>query len=240
MHKNIAEAISNIMAGLDGLTNDSKNNFANYKYVSIDAYYKGTRQLLIEHGLIIIPDELDSALSPDGKTLKVTYNFILAHKSGEEWDSKIRRSVYLPYTGAQSCGSALSYAEKFILRTLFKLPTGEESDIEADAPRKPMTDADAGKPVSRGQETKPIDYGYSGPPYRVFRGKEVQNSLTEIKAWGMFVKTSTKSNPDSFTANQQEWQRIMDEIEDHATISPKAKSNLQKAMNEIKEIADAD
>lgn len=238
MHKNIANAINKVMLGLDGLTNDSKNNFANYKYVSIDAYYKGTRDLLIENGLIIIPDEIDSALSPDGKTLKVTYAFIIAHSSGEEWDTRIKRSVYIPYTGAQACGSALSYAEKFILRTLFKLPTGEESDIEADLPRKPISDADAGATVTRGQETKEIDYAYSGAPYRFFRNKALQQSFTEVNSWVVFVSGAVSRNAKEFEANKKEWERIRRDVEDMSELSEKVRSNVLAKLDKIKEASD--
>ena len=126
--------LAKVQANVKTMGFDSNNAFAKYKYVSIDKYYDVVRPLLVDAGLMIIPDEEESDISDDRKVYKTRIKFTILHESGEYWDFPIRRTVILPFTGAQSCGSALSYAEKFCMRTLFKMTTGEE-DADALAPQ---------------------------------------------------------------------------------------------------------
>jgi hypothetical protein len=132
--KSVASALAKVQANVKTMGFDSNNAFAKYKYVSIDKYYDVVRPLLVDAGLMIIPDEEESDISDDRKVYKTRIKFTILHESGEYWDFPIRRTVILPFTGAQSCGSALSYAEKFCMRTLFKMTTGEE-DADALAPQ---------------------------------------------------------------------------------------------------------
>lgn len=132
--KVIANALAEVQSKIKTIGFDSNNEFAKYKYVSIDKYYEVVRPLLVDAGIMIIPDEEDSSVSEDRKLYKTRIRFTILHKDGAYWDFPIRRTVILPYTGAQSCGSALSYAEKFCMRTLFKMTTGEE-DADALAPQ---------------------------------------------------------------------------------------------------------
>ena len=132
--KSVASALAKVQANVKTMGFDSNNAFAKYKYVSIDKYYDVVRPLLVDAGLMIIPDEEESDISDDRKVYKTRIKFTILPESGEYWDFPIRRTVILPFTGAQSCGSALSYAEKFCMRTLFKMTTGEE-DADALAPQ---------------------------------------------------------------------------------------------------------
>lgn len=133
--KVVANALAKVQSSVKTMGFDSNNEFAKYKYVSIDKYYDVVRPLLVDAGLMIIPDEEESSVSEDRKLYKTRIKFTILHESGEYWDFPIRRTVILPFTGAQSCGSALSYAEKFCMRTLFKMTTGEE-DADALAPQE--------------------------------------------------------------------------------------------------------
>jgi len=79
---------------------------------------------------MIIPDELESSLSEDRKLYRAVYQFTIMHKDGAVWNFPIRRSITLPFTGAQSAGSALSYVEKIAMRTIFKINSGERDDAD--------------------------------------------------------------------------------------------------------------
>ena len=249
MPKSIATAITKITQSLEGLNHDSENKFASYRYVSIDEYYRATRKHLSDNGLIIIPSEEDAGLSPDGKTLKMVFSFHLAHTSGDVWDIPIRRTVYIPYTGAQSCGSAISYAEKFVMRTLFKLPTGE-NEVETDSPKKlesdaeasvttPMAnDADAFNKSKRGQEPQ-IDFSYSGAPYRFFVGKEIRQSFTDFKPWALLLETSVKRHPLAWAANQKEFDRVYQDVKDDQYMVTRVRKNVLENLDKIREIANA-
>ena len=79
---------------------------------------------------MIIPDEVENEISADRKIFKATFQFTILHKDGAVWTYPIRRTIALPFTGAQSCGSALSYAEKIAMRTIFKINSGERDDAD--------------------------------------------------------------------------------------------------------------
>lgn len=128
--KVIANALFQIQSQIGTLIYDSSNEFAKYKYVSIDKYYEKMRPLMNEAGIMIIPDELESSLSEDRKLYRAVYQFTILHKDGATWNFPIRRSITLPFTGAQSAGSALSYVEKIAMRTIFKINSGERDDAD--------------------------------------------------------------------------------------------------------------
>ncbi len=128
--KIIANALFQIQSQISTLGYDSSNDFSKYKYVSIDKYYEKMRPLMNEAGIMIIPDELESSLSEDRKLYRAVYQFTIIHKDGAVWNFPIRRSITLPFTGAQSAGSALSYVEKIAMRTIFKINSGERDDAD--------------------------------------------------------------------------------------------------------------
>ena len=128
--KVIANALFQIQSQIGTLGYDSDNEYAKYKYVSIDKYYEKMRPLMNDAGIMIIPDELESSLSDDRKLYRSVYQFTILHKDGAVWNFPIRRSITLPFTGAQSAGSALSYVEKIAMRTIFKIDSGEKDDAD--------------------------------------------------------------------------------------------------------------
>ena len=143
----IAKAIAAVQARITSLTKDSQNQTEFYKFVSIDSYYENIRPLLAEEGLILVPSEREASISST-MIYRVIFDFIVLHESGETWDFPIRRTVFLHYEGAQTAGMALSYADKFFMRTLFKIATGEpdptaakEPEVETQA-EQVKTDAD--------------------------------------------------------------------------------------------------
>ncbi len=131
--KVIANALFQIQEAIGTLGYDSNNDFANYRYVSIDKYYETIRPLMNDAGIMIIPDELESSISDDRKLYRAVYQFTVVHKDGAVWNFPIRRSITLPFTGAQSAGSALSYLEKIAMRTIFKINSGDKDSIDADS-----------------------------------------------------------------------------------------------------------
>jgi hypothetical protein len=128
--KVIANALFQIQEQVSTLGYDSDNNFANYRYVSIDKYYETIRPLMNDAGILIIPDELESSISDDRKLYRAVYQFTIVHKDGAVWNFPIRRSITLQFVGAQSSGIALSYLEKIAMRTIFKINSGERDDAD--------------------------------------------------------------------------------------------------------------
>ena len=131
--KVIANALFQIQEAVGTLGYDSDNAYAKYKYVSIDKYYDSIRPMMNDAGIMIIPDEMESSISDDRKLYRAVYQFTILHKDGAVWNFPIRRSITLPFTGAQSAGSALSYLEKIAMRTIFKINSGDKDSIDADS-----------------------------------------------------------------------------------------------------------
>ena len=245
--KVIAEAMFSVQKQVKKLTHDSKNDFQSYNYVSIDAYYEAVRPWLNQASLMIIPNEEEASISPDGKTYKVRFAFIVMHESGEVWEVPIKRTVYLQYGGAQSCGSALSYAEKFVMRTLFKIPTGEY-DPEQDQPvreveqteKTVIVDADATSKPSRGQDSV-IDYDYNDAPFRLFdKERAVLQAFTEIKPWGMMLKNRISKSPELYEANRLEIERVIRDVKVDPKLTEKARTNLLTSLENLTTMENAD
>lgn len=142
----IFDAILATQMAVPSLKKGDKNAYDNYYYVPIDDYYEQVAKLAAENGLSWTIREIDFEPLPNvGKhgSLRFTFGFSLYHKDGYMLQDVSRFTVVHPVQGAQTAGSAASYAEKLFMRTLFKVVTGEQ---DADA-----TD----QSLSRGRPEKP-------------------------------------------------------------------------------------
>ncbi len=126
-------AIQKTMAEIPYLAKEDRNAFAKYNYVSIDDYYDRVAQVAMKNGLSWVISEEECVITPDGGTACFRYTFDLFHRGegGTTYSLGLSQfSVPHPMQGAQTSGSAASYAEKLFMRTLFKVRTGE---ADADA-----------------------------------------------------------------------------------------------------------
>jgi hypothetical protein len=133
----IAKAVIGVMKAIGTLGKDNKRNDAGarYDYASIDDFIQHVRGHCADEGLFIIPNEARDAetqevTKKDGKSAvmwNARFAFTLAHESGESY-GPIYKGVSVPATGAQSAGSAQSYALKQFMRGLFLIPTGDADD----------------------------------------------------------------------------------------------------------------
>lgn len=133
----IAKAVVQVMKALGTLGKEHKRDDfgAKYEYASIDDFLEHVRGHCAEAGLAIIPDEARDAETREITTSKgkpaVMWNarfaFTLIHEQGEVY-GPIFKGVEVQHTGAQSAGSAQSYALKQLMRGLFMIPTGDADD----------------------------------------------------------------------------------------------------------------
>jgi len=124
--KEIAEALfATAKAVADNpLVKNMSNEFAKFKYVPIDGYYAAIPPLALKHGLFWRCRETE--VGGEGKTFKFQYSFDLIHEGGATVEGYDIVTIYHPAQGAQSSGSARSYADKLFMRTAFKCVTGEK------------------------------------------------------------------------------------------------------------------
>lgn len=136
----IAAAIVQVKKEVKQLGKDEENKFAKFNYVSVDKFYDVIGRLMAKAGLFIVTDETSiaaetrEAQTEQGQVKKsiwitATYELTLFHESGAEY-GPIHRTIMVQATGPQAFGSGVSYVEKYFLRSLFKVPTGEQ-DVDA-------------------------------------------------------------------------------------------------------------
>jgi hypothetical protein len=131
MPEAIAKSMTKVSAEVEGLVKDQDNNYAKYKFVSHDQIKMKVGKLMAKHGLIVVANETASEVRD--KALHCEFEFWIYHESGVDY-GPIRRTVQVPATGAQAYGTACSYAQKYFLRDIFQIPTGEQED-EATLPK---------------------------------------------------------------------------------------------------------
>lgn len=136
MTPNIAAAMVKIAQAVPQLGKADRNAFAKYNYVSIDKYYETIAKIAAANGIMWQPREIITMIESDvGKdgALRITYAFDLYHESGDCIEEFSKFTILHPIQGAQTAGSALSYADKLFMRSAFKVVTGE-SDADASDP----------------------------------------------------------------------------------------------------------
>lgn len=131
--KSIYEAILAVTKEVGTLGKAAFNPHGQYAYVSIDAYYQAVGQSAAKHGLtwVLVQDAftLHPSVGRSG-VVEITYRVHLLHESGATILDFTKTSIIHPLQGAQTVGSAMSYADKVFQRQLFKIATGED---DADA-----------------------------------------------------------------------------------------------------------
>jgi hypothetical protein len=92
--------------------------------------------LLGKHGIAIFQDETSRSMFDGDSVIAVTYEFIVAHESGETWPDRLRQ------TGVSRCrdgkggwddkaiNKCHTAARKYFLLSLFQIPTGDEIDAD--------------------------------------------------------------------------------------------------------------
>lgn len=139
----IAKAVIAVKRQIERIGKDETNAFAKFKYASVDQFYEAVGPLMAQAGLFDLVQEVDlnvemrEVQQENGaikKSLWLTANYEIwmYHESGCQF-GPIPRKIIVPATGPQAFGSGQSYVEKYFLRALFKIPTGE---ADADAERQ--------------------------------------------------------------------------------------------------------
>lgn len=132
MTPEIAGAVCKVMGQVKQLGKTEKNKFDNYDFVSVDKFLAAVNPLCADAGLFVIHQEIGHDYYTNKKEslwMRVSFDFYLCHTSGHVC-GPFRRCVAVPMTGAQSYGSAQSYALKQFFRALFMIPTGDRDDAD--------------------------------------------------------------------------------------------------------------
>ena len=151
----IAGAIAAVMKELTPVKKEGKHEHFNFKYAKMQDLMQELTPLMGQHGLAIIPTELEKSWV-DKQYVSVRYAFTIIHESGEVWPERPEwtgMSLALTHKGGvddkclNKCATA---ARKYFLLALFNIPTADMDDADkgsSDAPRQPPKPTVAPKPV---------------------------------------------------------------------------------------------
>lgn len=131
--------VASVIVQLGVLGKESRNAFDKYDYASIDKFLEHVREVIGAAGLVVLQDEISVEhfdRQSGGKTKPwqtYVYEFLIVDEAGES-TKPLRRTVSVPFNGAQASGSAQSYALKQFLRSTFLIATGDKVELnDADA-----------------------------------------------------------------------------------------------------------
>ncbi len=127
MPKTVAAGVVGVTRKIGKLHRSERNNFAEYNYVSVDAFYEALGPIMAEEGLFVIVDETNVVI--DKGMLTCAYEIYLVSEAGDMF-GPISSQVTVKAQGPQAYASAKSYVEKYFLRQIFKVPTGEKVDAD--------------------------------------------------------------------------------------------------------------
>jgi hypothetical protein len=142
----ITKAIATVMQEIDTVAKRGENTFHRYQYARMEDILRRLTPLLGKHGLVVFQDEVGRSMFDNDAVIAVTYEFAVAHESGEIWPQRLRQ------TGVSRCRDSKggwddkalnkchTAARKYLLLSLFQIPTGDEAD------------ADRGDDIVRGPE----------------------------------------------------------------------------------------
>lgn len=151
----LAKAIIETTRAIGTLGKNNINPHGNYRFVGIDKFYETVASVAAKNGLTWTLRETDFQFLPSiGKTagVQITYAVDLIHESGQFHKDYSRVTLLHPVQGAQTVGSAMSYACKVFARQTFKVATGEK-DSDADE----TNPSDVSGPVQKAAPKKQDD-----------------------------------------------------------------------------------
>ena len=138
MPASIVKAICQVQLSLDqAVAKKGRNDFAKFDFATIDDVYAVLSQRMAAAGLVMMTLEEGTAeerVGSSGKSaLFVTFRFkfVLASAAGDTWtDPAFVRTLRVQVTGPQSYAAAQSFVDKAVLRSIFKLPTGDNVELD--------------------------------------------------------------------------------------------------------------
>lgn len=153
----IVKAVCAVQTTMEAVRKSQRNQHGGYNFASTDDIYAALTRRMGEVGLALISLEDDCEIvrvEKEGKTsqwARLVYSFVLATEDATWSHRNLRRSLYIQVTGPQTFQAAQSYAEKSVMRSLFKIPTG---DMDLDSVSQGETEEDQAALNGNGSKRK--------------------------------------------------------------------------------------
>lgn len=142
----LTKAIARVMQEVETVTKRGQNTFHRYRFARMEDVLGRLTPLLGKHGLAVFQDEIGRSMFDGDSVIAITYEFAVAHESGEVWPQRLRQ------TGVSRCRDSKggwddkcvnkchTAARKYFLLSLFQIPTSEDEDADREDNRTPEPD----------------------------------------------------------------------------------------------------
>ena len=209
----INAAINAAMSQIEKLPKNETNAHGGWSFAGIDDFLDLCRPICAEHGLHPQVDSVGTETfgAGNGKLwAKFSYRLAMGHVSGEKTDP-VGMDVMLPLTGAQTSGSAQSYAVKQFLRALLMISTGDKDDVDF----KPQAPDDGVEAAGSAEEESAYDLKALETKIKSFK------SLTGLNAWigemNPVLTAMHKAKPDDYNRFYAFWKKQEKDIQNGST-----------------------
>ena len=128
-------AVASVMSEIGTIPKTGYNKFHNYHYATLPDLLFVLTPLMGKHGIAVFQSEVE--IKTIENRMAVTYDFTVAHSSGETWPEKLRftgMSIGRDSKGSwddKAVNKCHSAARKYFLLALFQVPTGDFEDGDA-------------------------------------------------------------------------------------------------------------
>ena len=180
----LISAVVEAASKMPRLKKASTNQYAGYNYVSIDDYYEKAAPVAYSCGLTWTLVETSPPVLIAKNVLLFTYRVDLYHVSGQSVIGYAALSVPHGIQGAQTAGSAMSYAAKCFLRSAFSLVTGEgdaDETNQSDVQIESAPSDQGGRPPAPVETTSPHE-SVSTPTFQPSRAVPDMGEMEVILA----------------------------------------------------------
>ena len=137
----IAGAVAGVMAEVGTINKGGYNTFHRYNYARMEDLLVALTPLIGKHGLAIFQNEIE--IKTIENRIAVTYEFAIAHSSGEMWPEKprftgmcIARNSKGDYDD-KALNKCHTQARKYFLLSLFQVPAGDFEEDMGDSDKGP-------------------------------------------------------------------------------------------------------
>ncbi len=126
----MVKKIAAVQAAAPSLKKGERNEGAGFNFVGIDTFYEQVASVALEKGLtwVAVEDGIELVPMPTGE-LVVCQKFhanLLDTEDGTVAEDFFRLTVPAPFSDAQTAGISVSYFDKALMRSVFKVVTGEK------------------------------------------------------------------------------------------------------------------
>lgn len=140
----VIKAIVEIMRDVGAVEKKGRNDFHKYDYATAADVAHALQKRMADAGLVIIPHQRSMSFVGDGQALTMEFEFTVMHTSGDKLDDA---PVFSGMARARdskggfddkAANKCLTAASKYFVLNLFRIPTGDYHDADADAISPPV------------------------------------------------------------------------------------------------------